>query len=193
LKVNVPLAANYSKTSSPVLTVDAHATVIEAALKGYDKWRTSRTRTPEEVRMTYQNMNLPSLTVAQKQQTAAVEEYFEKWCGQLLEMKFEVGLHSHLLAVWVLTVTKDPLIRKRILQLLVTFSTRALDSKPAIMLRVLEHILMTWPALQPEHRVFNDAIRDLQTESMVELQRLASKMPDPLLVGSLLSLEAGSG
>jgi exportin-5 len=55
------------------------------------------------------------------------------------------------------------------------------------MLRVLEHILMTWPALQPEHRLFNDAIRDLQTESMVELQRLASKMPDPLLVSHLAS------
>lgn len=62
------------------------------------------------------------------------------------------------------------------------FSTRALDRKPAFMLRVLEHILMTWPAQQPEHRLFNDAIRDLQTESMVELQRLAAKMPDPLLV-----------
>jgi len=44
------IAANYSKVSLPVLTVDAHATVIEAALKGYDKWRTSRNRTPEEVR-----------------------------------------------------------------------------------------------------------------------------------------------
>jgi exportin-5 len=42
-------ASNYSKTSLPVLTVDAHATVIEAALKGYDKWRTSRNRTAEEV------------------------------------------------------------------------------------------------------------------------------------------------
>ncbi|KAK4236933.1 armadillo-type protein [Achaetomium macrosporum] len=139
--------ANYSKNSLPVLTVDAHATVIEAALKGYDRWRTTRNRSPEE-----------------KQQAAAVEEYFEKWCGQLLEMNFE-----------------DPLIRKRILQLLVNFSTKALDSNPAFMLRVLEYILMTWPALQPEHRLFNDAIRDLQTESMVELQRLASKMPDPLL------------
>ncbi|KAL2263309.1 hypothetical protein VTK26DRAFT_7292 [Humicola hyalothermophila] len=139
--------ANYSKNSMPVLTVDAHATVIEAALKGYDKWKTSRTRTPEE-----------------KQNAAAVEEYFEKWCSQLLEMKSE-----------------DPLIRKRVLQLLVNFSTRALDSNPAFMLRVLEHILMTWPAQQPEHRLYNDAIRDLQTESMVELQRLASKMPDPLL------------
>lgn len=47
---------------------------------------------------------------------------------------------------------------------------------------------MTWPALQPEHRLFNDAIRDLQTESMVELQRLASKMPDPLLVSIPRSL-----
>jgi hypothetical protein len=45
----VCLAANYSKTSFPVLTVDGCATVIEAALKGYDKWRTSRNRTPEEV------------------------------------------------------------------------------------------------------------------------------------------------
>ncbi|KAL2268140.1 hypothetical protein VTJ83DRAFT_2986 [Remersonia thermophila] len=139
--------ANYSKTSFPVLTVDGCATVIEAALKGYDKWRTSRNRTSEE-----------------QEQAAAVEAFFENWCGQLLEMQFE-----------------DPLIRKRILQLLVSFSTRALDSKPAVMLRVLEHILMTWPALQPEHRLYNDAIRDLQNESTVELQRLASKMPDPLL------------
>ena len=33
------LAATYSKNSMPVLRVDAHATVIEAALKGYVKWR----------------------------------------------------------------------------------------------------------------------------------------------------------
>ncbi|KAL2135694.1 hypothetical protein VTI74DRAFT_7375 [Chaetomium olivicolor] len=139
--------ANYSKNSMPVLTVDAHATVIEAALKAYDKSRRSSSQSMEE-----------------KQQMAAMDEYFEKWCGQLLETKFE-----------------DPLIRKRILQLLVGFSTRAIDKNPSFMLRVLEHILMTWPALQPEYTVYNDAIRDLQTESMVELQRLASKMPDPLL------------
>lgn len=50
------------------------------------------------------------------------------------------------------------------------------------MLKVLEHILMTWPALEPDHRAFNDAIKDLQGESMVELQRLASEAPDHLLV-----------
>lgn len=77
---------------------------------------------------------------------------------------------------------EDPQIRKRVLQLLVAFSTTALDNNPNLMLRVLEHILMTWPALQPENRAYNDAVKDLQAESMVELQRLAAKMPDHLLV-----------
>jgi exportin-5 len=49
------------------------------------------------------------------------------------------------------------------------------------MLKVLEHILVTWPAIQPEHKVYSDAIKDLQGESMIELQRLAVKMPDHLL------------
>ena len=80
---------------------------------------------------------------------------------------------------------EDPQIRKRVLQLLVAFSTTALDNNPNLMLQVLEHILMTWPALQPENRAYNDAIKDLQAESMVELQRLAAKMPDHLLVSDL--------
>ncbi|KAK3322100.1 armadillo-type protein [Apodospora peruviana] len=139
--------SNYSKNSMPVLRVDAHATVVEAALKGYVKWRSLHKHIPDE-----------------QQKATSIEGYFEEWCSRRLEAKFE-----------------DPLIRKRILQLLVAFSTTALDSNAGFMLKVLEHILMTWPALQPEHRTFNDAIRDLQTESMVELQRLASKMPDHLL------------
>lgn len=53
------------------------------------------------------------------------------------------------------------------------------------MLKVLEHILLTWPALEPEYRAYNDAIKDLQGESMIELQRLASEMPDHLLVSCL--------
>jgi exportin-5 len=137
--------ASYSKSSMPVLRVDAHATVVEAALRGYMKSRSSRTPADEET-------------------TKTMESHFEAWCGRILKMTFE-----------------DPLIRKRILQLLVAFSTSALDANTAFMLTVLEYILMTWPALQPEYKLFNDAIRDLQTESMVELQRLASKMPDHLL------------
>ncbi|KAH8887112.1 hypothetical protein GQ53DRAFT_333612 [Thozetella sp. PMI_491] len=139
----------YSKHSMPVLRVDAHFTVVESALKGYSKWRSSLTR----------------IQSSQEEQTgASLEAEFESWCSRLLEAKIE-----------------DPLIRKRILQLLVAFSTTVLEKNTGFMLKVLEHILMTWPAPQPEHKLFNDAIKDLQTESMVELQRLASKMPDHLI------------
>ncbi|RYP11473.1 hypothetical protein DL765_007782 [Monosporascus sp. GIB2] len=121
--------ANYSKSSQPVLRVDAQATVIEAALKGYGKWRT----------------------------------------------KFHGDNQQHV------CISEDPFIRKRILQLLVAFSTTALDRNPAFMLKVLEHILVTWPATNPEHRAYSDAIKELQSESLAELQRLAAKMPDHLL------------
>ncbi|KAM0195594.1 hypothetical protein ACHAPQ_001861 [Fusarium lateritium] len=99
-----------------------------------------------------------------QQQGPEIEANLESWCNKLLEMSFE-----------------DPMIRKRTLQLLVYFSTTALNKNATFMLKVLEHILLTWPALQPEYRAFNDAIKDLQGESMVELQRLASEMPDHLL------------
>lgn len=74
------------------------------------------------------------------------------------------------------------MIRKRILQLLVAFSTTALEKNAPFMLKVLEHILMTWPSAQPAYKLYNEAIKELQGESLVELQRLASKMPDHLLV-----------
>lgn len=85
---------------------------------------------------------------------------------------------NHLLILY----PQDPLIRKRTLQLLVYFSTTALNNNANFMLKVLEHILMTWPTLEPDYRAYNDAIKDLQGESMVEMQRLASEMPDHLLV-----------
>ncbi|KAI3319947.1 ARM repeat-containing protein [Xylariaceae sp. AK1471] len=140
--------ANYSKVSQPVLRVDAQATVIEAALKGYSKGRTGLGRDGKQ----------------NAQEFSSLASNLEAWCNRLFEMKFE-----------------DPLIRKRILQLLVAFSTSVLDKNPSFMLKVLEHILVTWPATHPDYKVYTDAIKDLQGESMVELQRLAAKMPDHLL------------
>ncbi|KAI1735157.1 ARM repeat-containing protein [Xylaria scruposa] len=139
--------SNYSKVSQPVLRVDARATVIEAALKGFSRWRTLKRDDKQDI-----------------QEFSSLENNLEAWCNRLLEMKFE-----------------DPLIRKRILQLLVAFSTSVLDKNPSFMLKVLEHILVTWPATHPEYRVYSDAIKELQGESMIELQRLAAKMPDHLL------------
>ena len=52
------------------------------------------------------------------------------------------------------------------------------------MLKVLEHILMSRPVEQPEYNAYNEAVKELQTDGMYELQRLASKMPDQLLVST---------
>lgn len=91
---------------------------------------------------------------------------------------------------------QDPQIRTRVLQLLVYFSTTALDGNANFMLKVLEHILMTWPATEPENRDYNESIKELQSESTLELQRLALEMPDNLLVGRqrtyCLAVVAGS-
>lgn len=109
----------------------------------------------------------PPKGISQEQidmQRAQLDEYLEKWCKGLIEKNFE-----------------DPMIRKRVLQLLVAFSTTALKKNTGFMLMVLEHILMTWPAARPEHKYFNEAIKDLQAESITELQRLAYKMPDNLV------------
>jgi exportin-5 len=53
------------------------------------------------------------------------------------------------------------------------------------MLKVLEHILMSRPVEQPDFSVYNDAVKELQVDGMYELQRLASKMPDQLLVSNI--------
>lgn len=51
------------------------------------------------------------------------------------------------------------------------------------MLKVLEHILMAQPIEYPNAPVYTEAVKELQAESAYELQRLAGKMPDQLLVG----------
>jgi len=50
------------------------------------------------------------------------------------------------------------------------------------MLKVLEHILMSRPAEHPESTAYSDAVKDLHADGTHELQRLAIKMPNQLLV-----------
>jgi exportin-5 len=53
------------------------------------------------------------------------------------------------------------------------------------MLKVLENILMSRPTEYPEHAAYTDAVKDLHTDCMHELHRLATKMPDHMLVRDL--------
>jgi exportin-5 len=69
-----------------------------------------------------------------------------------------------------------------VLQLIVAFSTSALDKKPGFMLKVLEHLLMSRAVDKPEYQAYTDAVKELQTDSMYELRRIAIKMPNQLFV-----------
>ncbi len=52
------------------------------------------------------------------------------------------------------------------------------------MLKVLEHILMSRPVEQLQYTAYTEAVKELLTDGIYELQRLATKMPDQLLVTS---------
>ncbi|RKF77437.1 Protein MSN5 [Golovinomyces cichoracearum] len=139
---------NYSKFSLPVLKIDAQFAIVEAALKGYIKWRSAATLKTQEDELNRINL----------------ENYMEAWCERLLSLKSE-----------------DPIIRKRVLQIAVAFSTSALDQKSGFMLKVLEHILTNKISEFPEHFKYTEAVKEMQMDSLHELQRLAIRMPDQLL------------
>lgn len=48
---------------------------------------------------------------------------------------------------------------------------------------------MSQPVEKPEHAAYTEAVKELQADGMYELQRLASKMPDQLLVSSSVNLQ----
>lgn len=73
------------------------------------------------------------------------------------------------------------MIRKRILQLAVAFSTSALDKKVAFMLKVLENLLTAQYAENPDYPAYSEAVKELHSDRLYELQRLANKMPDQLI------------
>ena len=74
------------------------------------------------------------------------------------------------------------MIKRRVIQLIVTFSTTALENRPNLMLKILEHILLTRPVEYPANHAYTDAVKELLNICTTEIQRLAMKMPDHLMV-----------
>ncbi|KAF2096394.1 ARM repeat-containing protein [Rhizodiscina lignyota] len=78
---------------------------------------------------------------------------------------------------------KDPEIRRKIMQLLVTFSTRPLDDRPSFASSVLQCLLEA--AMNPEDdtrfQMYSEAVKMLQTQSMQELSKLGMTFPDHFL------------
>lgn len=83
---------------------------------------------------------------------------------------------------------QDPTVRKRVLQLAAVFSTTALDKKTSFTHKVLEQLLNRDLVENPRYQTYSDAVKDLQTESLHELSRLASKVPNQLLVKFIVTL-----
>jgi exportin-5 len=140
---------NFSKNSSPVLQIDAQVTIIDASLKGYLKWLSNQGSDPQE----------------EERMRNSMEESFEQWCRQLLEVRLE-----------------DPEIRKKVIQLMSTFSTKALPDRPRFALTFLEHMLTVKLADNPSFPQYSEAVKDLERICSLEMQKLAMKFPDDFMV-----------
>lgn len=68
-----PSIENYDKRSIPIMRFDTQFTVVEAALKGYSKWVSSRGRRPQE----------------DEQERQALEQHLEAWAIHLMGRTFE--------------------------------------------------------------------------------------------------------
>ncbi|OCK81321.1 ARM repeat-containing protein [Lepidopterella palustris CBS 459.81] len=111
-----------------------------------------------------------------------MQDSIEQWCRNLLNTKFE-----------------DPEIAKKVVQLLVTFSTKALPERPAFALNLLEYILNANLQENPDLPQYSDAVKDLERICSVEMQKLAMMFPEEFMgvyddleckINSILSSQA---
>lgn len=74
-------------------------------------------------------------------------------------------------------------MRQKVLQAGASAASLTLSNRSAFVLKVLENLLD--PRYQDRNGdlVYNEACRDLQTACTLDLQRMAWKMPDKLMVG----------
>ncbi|KAF9731708.1 hypothetical protein PMIN03_010847 [Paraphaeosphaeria minitans] len=94
----------------------------------------------------------------------AMEDSFEQWGRQVLQARFD-----------------DPEIAKKIIQLMSTFSTKALPDRPAFALSFLEYMLTVRLADNPAYPQYVDAVKDLERICSLEMQKLAMKFADDFM------------
>ncbi|KAJ5886772.1 uncharacterized protein N7473_009446 [Penicillium subrubescens] len=136
---------NYSKSSIPLMRADAQFAVVEAVIKGFNKWIEAHGKAPQE----------------DEQERKQLEFDVESWASKLMQRNFE-----------------DPVIKQKVIKLVVDISSKALDNHPAYALKVLEHILMTRLPDQPQYPVYAEAVKELHGLASHELRRLAIRYAD---------------
>lgn len=93
-----------------------------------------------------------------------MQDAFEEWCKSVLTTRFE-----------------DPEINRKIIQLMVTFATKALSSRPSFALQLLEYILNLPLHDDPSAPPYSEAVKGLEQACTAEIQRLAIAFPDHFL------------
>jgi exportin-5 len=83
---------------------------------------------------------------------------------------------------------KDPILKQRIIKLIVDISSRALDKNPSFSLKVLEHILMTRLPDLVEYPAYSEAVKELHGLASHELRRLAMRYADYFSVSRIQRL-----
>ena len=78
--------------------------------------------------------------------------------------------------------TKDPIIKQRVIQLAVGFAIGPLKRNPQFAFKVFDYILDTRCPAYPTCMAYTDAVSDLEAFSLHQLQRLAMRFPDYLVV-----------
>ncbi|KAJ5475488.1 hypothetical protein N7539_007775 [Penicillium diatomitis] len=136
---------NYSKSSIPIMRADAQFAVVEAVMKGFNKWVEAHGKAPQQ----------------DEKERKELEYIVENWACRLMERNFQ-----------------DPMIKQKVIKLVVDISSKALENHPAYALKVLEHILMTRLPDQPQYPVYAEAVKELHGLASHELRRLAIRYAD---------------
>lgn len=71
---------------------------------------------------------------------------------------------------------------KKVIQLMSTFSTKALPDRPAFALTFLEHLLTIKLADNTDFPQYSEAVKDLERMCSLEMQKLAMKFPNDFMV-----------
>ncbi|GKZ28903.1 hypothetical protein AbraIFM66950_001527 [Aspergillus brasiliensis] len=136
---------SFSKNSMPLMRADTQFAVVEATLKGFNKWVSAHGRMPQQ----------------DEQKRSELEQMLEAWAFKLMQRNFE-----------------DPILKQRVIKLVVDISSKALDKTPSFALKALEYILMTRLPDQPEYPVYSESVKELHGLTSHELRRLAMRYAD---------------
>lgn len=113
----------------------------------------------------------------------------ENWTFKLMQRNYEVclqAIENKLKALLRLLIQmQDPILKQRIIKLIVDVSSKALDKAPSFALKVLEYILMTRLPDQPEFPAYSEAVKELHGLASHELRRLAMRYADYFSVRTL--------